>query len=244
MKNKTSLYEFTIIVPFFNEEECLPALGERLGAYIGHCSKKACVLLVNDGSTDGSLQVAENLCSAHPDFLLLSLSSNTGLSGALKAGFDHCHSPLAGYIDADLQTDPEDFELLLPFLDKGYAMAQGCRTDRRDTPLRKVSSKVANSLRRHFTHDGFTDTCCPLKVLDSAVARRLPMFSGMHRFLPALVQMQGCSCLEIPVRHFPRTAGKAKYGLLNRLTGPLKDCFAVRWMKRRYISYSIDSTTL
>ena len=244
MNNRTVAYDFTIIVPFYNEEECLPELGRRLGAYMAHSSRKACALLVNDGSTDGSEIIAEGLCRENPDVFLLSLERNSGLSAALKAGFDNCFSPLAGYIDADLQTDPEDFEQLLSHIDKGYSLVQGRRVKRNDPVLKRLSSKIANAWRRHFTRDGFSDTCCPLKVIDSATARRLPMFKGMHRFMPALVQMDGGRCLEVPVRHYPRLAGKAKYGLLNRLAGPFADCFAVRWMMRRHISATIKSSNL
>jgi dolichol-phosphate mannosyltransferase len=95
-----------------------------------------------------------------------------------------------------------------------------------------------------MTGDGISDTGCPLKVLHTTYAKRLPMFKGMHRFLPALILLQNGKVEQIPVRHYPRIAGKSKYHLWNRLTGPFIDCFVYRWMKKRYINYQISSTNL
>ena len=96
-----------------------------------------------------------------------------------------------------------------------------------------------------MTHDDAIDTGCPLKVMQTAFAKRLPLFTGMHRFLPALILLQdGGSYKQCPVHHFPRTAGKSKYHLWNRLIGPLRDCFAYRWMKKRYINYQIADSNV
>ena len=147
-------------------------------------------------------------------------------------------------MDADLQTDPEDFNLLLEDI-ASYAMVIGIRANRKDSFFKNLQSKIANGFRRMMTGDGAIDTGCPLKVLHTDVARRLPLFKGMHRFLPALVLLQdGCSYKQVPVRHYPRVAGKSKYHLWNRLWGPFADCFAYRWMKPRYINYKIGSSKL
>jgi len=95
-----------------------------------------------------------------------------------------------------------------------------------------------------MTHDGVQDTGCPLKVLHTDYAKRIPFFTGMHRFLPALIQLQEGRVKQIPVRHFPRVAGKSKYHLANRLIGPFKDCFAYRWMRKRYINYRVGASNL
>lgn len=237
-------YAFTIIVPLYNERENLPRLEERLGAY---CRKSAvqpaCVLFVDDGSTDGGSALLEEMCARNEGFFFLRFARNCGLSAALKAGFDACRSEYVGYIDADLQTDPDDFDLLLPFA-SDYELVTGIRAERHDGFVKRISSKIANGWRRMMTHDGVSDTGCPLKVLQAATAKRLPMFTGMHRFIPALVQMAGGKVKQVPVRHYPRTAGQAKYHLFNRLWGPFNDCFAYRWMKKRYIDYRIDSSNL
>ena len=153
-------------------------------------------------------------------------------------------SSFSVYIDADLQTDPDDFDRLLPFAGE-YALVTGIRTERKDGFVKRASSKIANAWRRMMTHDGVSDTGCPLKVLHTDVARKLPLFKGMHRFIPALVLLQEGGCYkQVPVRHFPRTAGKSKFHLWNRLAGPFMDCFAYRWMRPRYINYKVGESDL
>ena len=154
------------------------------------------------------------------------------------------HKSLSNYIDADLQTTPEDFNMLLPWAEK-YTLVSGIRAARRDSAFKRLQSKIANGFRRMMTGDRATDTGCPLKVLHTDAARRIPFFKGMHRFLPALVTLQeDASFKELPVRHFPRMAGKSKFHLWNRLAGPFADCFAYRWMKKRYINYTIAGSNL
>lgn len=242
--NPTSAYRFTIIVPFYNESENIAELERRLSGYLPKCPvQPCCVLFVNDGSTDGGGALVHEVCARNEHFFYADLECNNGLSGALKAGFALCESPLAGYMDADLQTDPEDFDLLLARADR-YPLVLGIRTERKDGFVKRLSSKIANSWRRMMTHDGITDTGCPLKVIQTSYARELPLFRGMHRFIPALVQMQGGECSEVPVRHYPRAAGKSKYNLANRLWGPFVDCFAFRWMRRRYTPARTAETNL
>lgn len=240
--NKTSQYRFTIVVPVYNEQDNMNALEQRLSAFLPECSEKACVLFVNDGSTDDSLSRIREICSRHQDFFFISFVRNAGLSAAIKAGIDWCESEYIGYMDADLQTAPEDFNLLLRDIGD-YSMVIGIRARRKDTIFKKLQSKIANSWRRMMTGDGAIDTGCPLKVLHTDVARRIPLFKGMHRFLPALVLLQDGGCYkQVPVRHFPRTAGKSKFSLRNRLAGPFMDCFAYRWMRPRYINYKLGET--
>lgn len=241
--NPTASYNLTILVPVYNEQEGLPALEERLAAYLMKCPVKACVLFVNDGSTDLSGARILEACTRHTDFFYIEFARNRGLSAALKAGFDHAESELCGYIDADLQTAPEDFDLLLPWAGE-YELVTGIRVGRKDSVWKRLQSRIANGWRRLFTRDGVSDTGCPLKLIRTEMARRLPLFDGMHRFLPALVQLAGGKVRQVPVRHFPRTAGKSKYHLWNRLWRPFVDCFAFRWMKSRHISYLISQTNL
>ena len=242
--NRTSSYEFTVIVPMYNEVDNLPALERRMSNYIRDCKRKACVLFVNDGSTDGSLHELRNLCRRNEDFFYLSFSANRGLSAALKAGFDYVESPFVGYIDADLQTDPEDFDTLLPYLED-YEMVTGVRVKRNDTAFKRFQSRFANSFRRMMTGDGATDTGCPLKVFRSSSAKAFPMFNGMHRFFPSLLLLQeGARYKEVPVEHHKRVAGVSKFNIWNRMMSSLADCFAYRWMRSRYIRYTVSDTDL
>ena len=241
--HQTTEYELTIIVPVFNEEDNLARVEERLSDFLPHCEARACVLFVNDGSTDSSLDNIRDICARNSDFFYLSLAANRGLSTAMKAGIDAAESEWVGYIDSDLQTDPEDFNLLLPYR-REYALVTGIRAHRKDTGFKRLQSKIANGFRRSMTGDKATDTGCPLKVMQTAVAKRIPFFDGMHRFLPALFALEDGRMMELPVRHYPRTAGTSKYHLWNRLAGPFKDCFAYRWMKKRYIRYEIGEQSV
>ena len=168
----------------------------------------------------------------------MSFKKNSGLSAAIKAGFDYTNTSLVGYIDADLQTDPEDFNLLLNKI-SDYDLVTGVRTKRKDSLVKNISSFIANSIRRLFTNDNVDDTGCPLKIIKTSFAKKIPMFRGIHRFLPAMILLQGGRIHQVPVRHYPRMAGKAKFGFFNRLFGPLMDCFAYLWMKKKYINYQI-----
>jgi glycosyltransferase involved in cell wall biosynthesis len=207
-------YELTIVVPVFNEEENLIRVEKELSAYLNIALKKTCILFVNDGSVDNSQSLIESICERQPDFRFISFVENAGLSAALTAGFRHVSTDLVGYIDSDLQTSPEDFNKLLEHMGS-CALITGVRTGRQDSFVKKMSSTIANSIRRSFTHDGMDDTGCPLKIIKTDYAKRIPMFKGLHRFLPAMILLQKGSVKQVPVRHFPRIAGEAKYGLWN-----------------------------
>ena len=243
MENKTAAYKFTIVVPVFNEEGNMSRSETVLKDFKEQARVKTCVLFVNDGSTDASGNMMKEICARQSDFFFIECVRNGGLSAAMKAGIDYCYSDLVGYIDADLQTTPEDFNLLLQHTDD-YELVMGIRTGRKDSIVKNLSSRIANGFRRMMTHDGVEDTGCPLKILHTDYAKRIPFFTGMHRFLPALIQLQNGRVFQVPVRHFPRVAGKSKYHLFNRLIGPFKDCFAYRWMKKRYINYQIGDNNL
>lgn len=241
--NVTSNYDFTIVVPVYNEEDNIARLEKELAAFLPKSSRKACVLFVNDGSRDKSLALIKDVCGRNADFFYISFVKNCGLSAAIKAGIDTAQSPLVGYIDADLQTTPEDFNELLPYAAE-YELVMGIRANRKDSFFKNLQSKIANGFRRHMTGDTARDTGCPLKVLHTPVAKRLPFFTGMHRFLPALILLEEGRMKQIPVRHFPRTAGVSKYHLWNRLVSPFLDCFAYRWMKKRYIRYQVGENDI
>lgn len=241
--NKTAAYRLTVIVPVYNEEGNIFRLEKELKDFLDISIVSACVLFVNDGSVDRRDKLIREICERNDGFLYLNLVRNGGLSAAMKAGIDYTISEYVGYIDADLQTSPQDFNLLLEYM-QDYDMVMGIRTGRKDSLVKNISSKIANGFRRAMTHDGIRDTGCPLKIMKTTCAKRIPFFTGMHRFLPALILLQDGKIKQIPVRHFPRMAGESKYKLSNRLVAPFKDCFAYRWMRKRYINYQVAESNL
>ena len=232
------MLEFTIIVPVYNEELNLKRVEKELLSFIKIAKKKTTILFINDGSTDNSQQIIEDICQKNIEFRFIHFKGNKGLSAALKAGFDNIDTPLLGYIDADLQTSPKDFNILLNHIEH-YDLVTGIRTQRKDSLIKKISSKISNKIRTIFTKDGIEDSCCPLKIIKTDCAKKIPMFKGLHRFLPAMVLLQKGTVLQIPIQHFPRIAGKTKFGIRNRLLGPITDCFAYLWMKKKYINYEV-----
>lgn len=230
----------TIIIPVFNEEDNLERIKTTFEEYAQQTKQKILVLFVNDGSTDSSLKIIENFALSSSLFRYISFDKNYGLSAAIKAGFDYATTTWVGYIDADLQTTPQDFELFFPYMND-YDLITGVRTNRKDSFFKNLSSKFANKFRKVFTDDGMDDTGCPLKIIRTEKAKKIPMFNGLHRFLPAMILLQNGKIIQIPVRHFPRTAGVSKFNVWNRLIGPLQDCFAYLWMKKKYINYNVKS---
>lgn len=241
--NKTSNYKLTLVIPIYNEEDNMAALEKVLCDYLPNALVPTCVLFVNDGSRDNSLKCMEDICKKHEAMYYISLEKNGGLSAAMKVGIDSAYSPYVGYMDADMQTTPEDLNLLLKDIED-YELVMGIRANRKDTFFKKIQSRIANGFRRMMTNDGVQDTGCPLKIMHTEYAKRIPFFTGMHRFLPALILLQNGKVKQVPVRHFPRTAGVSKYHLWNRLVSPFMDCFAYRWMKKRYINYKVAESNI
>lgn len=232
------VYQLTVVVPVYNEEDNLLRVEQVFKDYFKIAEVPTQVLFVNDGSRDKSQDLIEQICERSSGFQYISFANNCGLSAAIKAGFDYTRTPLVGYIDSDLQTTPEDFNILLKYIGE-YDLVTGHRADRKDSFVKNMSSTIANKIRRAFTHDGMDDTGCPLKIIKTEYAQRIPMFKGLHRFLPAMIMLQHGKTIQVPIRHFPRIAGTAKFGLWNRLIGPLIDCFAYLWMKKKYINYQV-----
>ncbi len=230
-------FDVTIIVPIFNEEDCLPLFFDKMDKFLAISEKSVKILLVDDGSQDKSSQLIVHKCHQDHRYHWIKLAENSGLSAALEIGIRNSDTPYTGYIDADLQTTPEDFQSFYPLLDQ-YDLVCGIRQKRQDSIVKKMSSKIANKIRRIVLNDGVQDSGCPLKIGKTKVLQQLPKFNGFHRFLPALFLMSGGSIIQVPVRHFPRVAGVAKYHLFNRLVGPFIDMLGVAWLSRRAIRTS------
>lgn len=236
-------YRLTILIPVFNEIDNLDRIYNTFNAYFKQSKTLSKVLFIDDGSSDGSFDKILEICQTNPNYEYIKFKSNCGLSSAIKAGIDYSTTELIGYIDADLQTTPFDFDLLLEDIDQ-YQAVIGFRGQRKDTLNKKIQSLFANSIRRALINDGIIDTGCPLKIIHKAVAKNIPFFKGMHRFIPALIKLQGGSVKQVNVQHFERQAGVSKFNLMNRSLGPLRDAFAYRWMRSRYINYTVEKTNI
>jgi glycosyltransferase involved in cell wall biosynthesis len=225
----------SLVVPLYNEEENLDELAREIGAALAPLGLAYEVVWVDDGSTDGSLAVLLRLATADPRHRVLRHRRNAGQSAALAAGFRAARGAVVVTLDADLQNDPADVARLLAVLERGFDVVSGVRVARRDRWLRRISSRIANRVRNWATDEAITDVGCSLKAYRAEFLRQLPLFDGMHRFLPTLVRWQGARVTEVPVGHRPRRHGVAKYGVGNRLFRALADLMAVRWMRRRWI---------
>lgn len=227
--------EVSIVVPAYNEEESLPVLvGEIRSALAGRAAE---ILLVDDGSTDRTAAVAQELAVADPALRVLRLTRNSGQSAALAAGWRAARGAVVVTLDADLQNDPAEIPRLLAKLAEGWDVVSGVRRNRQDTWVRLLSSRIANGVRNWATKDQVTDVGCTLRAVRREFLVDLPMFTGMHRFLPTLLKMQGARTTEIPVNHRARRFGVAKYGIGNRLFRAVADLLAVRWMQKRWIDF-------
>jgi glycosyltransferase involved in cell wall biosynthesis len=237
--------KLSVVIPLFNEEENVAVLAGELARALDPLALPYEILWVDDGSTDGSLERLRALAAADPRARLLRHRRNAGQSAALASGFRAARGEIIATLDADLQNDPADLPRLLARLAEGYDVVSGVRVDRRDTRIRRISSRIANAVRNWATDESVTDVGCSLRVYRARFLAHLPMFGGMHRFLPTLVRWNGARLAEIPVHHRPRLHGVAKYGIGNRLFRALADLFAVRWMGKRWIDpANVEELTL
>lgn len=230
----------SVVIPIKDERDNLAPLTERVLKVLEAREESRTapyeLLYVDDGSTDGSSDVLDQLARNYPPVRVLHFDRNYGQSSAFDAGFKHSTGALVITMDGDLQNDPADIAALLPLAQR-YDVVCGWRTTRHDNLVRKLSSRIANAVRRSVTGDTVHDTGCSLKVFRRSVVERLQLFTGMHRFFPALALMHGFSVTEVPVQHYPRAHGVSKYGVGNRLFKSLYDLIAVRWMQARVLRY-------
>lgn len=228
--------DLSLVIPAYNEAENLPVLAEEIRQALGPTRWTYEVLFIDDGSSDDSPRVLRRLEAGDPTLRALRLARNSGQSAALAAGFRHARGRIVVTLDADLQNDPADIPRVVEALENNDVdLVSGVRADRKDTWLRRLSSRIANRVRGGVLHDGITDVGCSLKAYRRQALEDLPQFTGMHRFLPALVQLHGGTVMQIPVHHRPRMHGQPKYNVRNRLWRGIADLMAVRWMQKRWI---------
>jgi glycosyltransferase involved in cell wall biosynthesis len=233
MNGGTSSPELSVIVPLYNEEENLPMLQEELRVALRGLDYE--IVFVDDGSVDGTADRIE----AAPNVRLIRFAKNAGQSAAIHAGLTAARGATVVVIDGDLQNDPADIPKLLREISNGADLVCGYRLKRRDTVVKRLTSRIANSVRSRYTKDGVRDTGCTLKAMRRECVDTLVPFKGMHRFIPALVKAGGYRIVEIPVNHRPRRFGQSKYGLGNRALRATIDMFGVRWLLSRRLNYKI-----
>jgi glycosyltransferase involved in cell wall biosynthesis len=231
--------EISAVIPVFNEEENLPILIPKLARVLKGLDPLYEMIFVDDGSRDGSRSILKVMAAQYPSLRVIGLKENRGLSTALYAGMKEARGQIIVTLDSDLQNDPDDIPKLLGYLDR-YDMATGWRQKREDPWLKRIASKVANSIRNRLSGENIQDSACTLRVFKKECVKNIPTFNGMHRFLSTLVKGEGYRIIEVPVSHHPRRLGKSKYNIRNRMWRSFVDLLAVRWMKRRRLHYEIE----
>jgi glycosyltransferase involved in cell wall biosynthesis len=221
----------SVVVPLFNEEENVPILQAELMAALSGLDYE--IIFVDDGSIDRTVE----RIAFKPEIRLVQFERNAGQSAAMYAGLQSARGATAVLIDGDLQNDPADIPRLLAEIERGADLVCGYRAQRKDTFVKRVTSRIANFVRSRFTKDGVRDTGCTLKAMRRECISALLPFKGMHRFIPALVKGAGYRLVEIPVNHRPRKFGESKYGLGNRALRATTDMFGVRWLLSRRLDY-------
>jgi glycosyltransferase involved in cell wall biosynthesis len=223
----------SVVVPLFNEEASMPILQSELRAALGDLDHE--IIFVDDGSIDRTVERIENA----PNVRVVRFARNAGQSAAIYAGLQAACGATAVLIDGDLQNDPADIPKLLAEISRGADLVCGYRAQRKDTLVKRLTSRVANFVRSRFTKDGVRDTGCTLKAMRRECIGALIPFKGMHRFIPALIKAAGYRLVEIPVNHRPRRFGRSKYGLGNRALRATIDMFGVRWLLSRRLNYKV-----
>jgi glycosyltransferase involved in cell wall biosynthesis len=229
----------SVVIPAYNEGDNLAALLAELSPPLESLGAPYEIVLVDDGSTDGTREALVALQARNPALRVVRFRENAGQSAAFLAGFEAARGEIVVTLDADLQNNPADIPELLRRLE-GHDVVLGVRARRRDSFLRRASSRVANRVRRAATGDGLADVGCSLKAFRRECLLDLPRFNGVHRFFGTLVVWKGCRVVEVPVDHRPRRAGVAKYNLRNRAFRTLLDLLAMRWLRARAVRYEIE----
>lgn len=226
----------SLIVPIYNEVENLPILVEQTTAVLDQLEGDSELILVNDGSTDGSTELLDSLAADNPKLVVVHFRRNYGQTAAMQAGLEQARGQYLVTMDGDLQNDPTDIPKMLAKLDEGYDLVHGWRKDRKDTLVtRKIPSRIANWLISKVTKFPIHDLGCTLKAMRAEIAEELELYGEMHRFIPILAHWRGAQCCEVVTTHHPRRFGQTKYGLSRTLRVVL-DLMTVKYMLDYYSS--------
>jgi glycosyltransferase involved in cell wall biosynthesis len=229
----------SVVIPVYNEEENVGPLNAELMEVLQSLSKTFEAIYVDDGSKDKSYALLKELQKNNPSIRIIKFRKNSGQTAAFDAGIRAALGEVIVTMDADLQNDPHDIPKLLEKIGDADAVC-GWRQKRNDTFVRRISSRIANSVRNWLSGETIKDVGCSLKAFRSVYAKKMQLFTGMHRFFPTLIKMEGGTVAEIPVNHRPRKFGTPKYNIRNRVVRSFIDLLAVCWMKKRKLTYEIE----
>ncbi len=223
----------SVVVPLYNEEDNVVEMQKQIGAALAGRDYE--LVLVDDGSKDQTLARVQRGDRVR----VIIFEKNSGQSAAMHAGINSAKGDVIVTLDGDLQNDPADIPALIAKLDEGFDLVCGYRAKRKDTPFKRLQSRIANFVRSRFVGDHVRDTGCTLKAMRRDCREALLLFNGMHRFIPALIRNMGWRVTEVPVNHRPRIHGVSKYGFGNRALRATTDMFGVRWLNSRRTRYTI-----
>lgn len=218
----------SVVVPLYNEEGNVRELHKRILEACEELGKSFEIIFVDDGSDDGTVKNAEGLTPLR----LVQFRKNFGQTAAFDAGIKQAKGEVVVTMDGDLQNDPKDMKLLISEMDKGYDIVSGWRWQRKDSLSKKIFSRGANLLRKILVKDNIHDSGCSLKAYKRACFEDIDLFGEMHRFIPAILALEGYKVGEVKVNHHPRIHGKTKYNWKRSIKG-LVDMVSV-WFWRKY----------
>ncbi len=226
----------SVVVPIYNEVDNIKLLHEALDGVLPSLDRDYEIILVDDGSTDGSLEAINVLAEDDPHLKLVELRGNFGQTAAMQAGIQHATGDVIITMDGDLQNDPSDIPEMLAKIDEGYDLVHGWRKNRQDKLVsRKIPSRIANRLISRVTQFPVNDLGCTLKAVRREVAQELELYGEMHRFIPILASWRGAKCAEVVTNHHARRFGESKYGL-SRITRVLLDLVTVKFLIQFLVS--------
>ncbi|MCA9127221.1 MAG: glycosyltransferase family 2 protein [Planctomycetales bacterium] len=226
----------SIIVPIFNEVETIPLLVERVCSVLDTLEASSELILVNDGSNDGSAELLDRIAASNDRVVVIHFRKNYGQTAAMQAGMEAARGKFLVTMDGDLQNEPSDIPKMIDKLEEGYDLVHGWRKNRQDTLVtRKIPSRIANWLISRVTQFPIHDLGCTLKAMRREIADELELYGEMHRFVPILAYGRGAKCLEMETTHHARRFGKTKYGL-SRTLRVLLDLLTVKYMLDYYSS--------
>ena len=222
--------EVSVVVPLYDEVGCVEVLVTQVGRVLDALGRPAELIVVDDGSTDGSFAALRAAREREPRLRVVRLARNFGQTAALAAGLATARGAVVATLDADLQNDPADLPHLLDALRDDVDLVNGWRRERQDPWLsRRLPSQIANRLISAVTGTHLHDYGCTLRVMRGDLAKALPLYGEMHRFIPALAAAEGARVVEIPVSHRARTIGRSKYGI-GRTVRVILDLITVRFL--------------